>query len=94
LKTVISRQVLLKNAHHTEKKKTSLTINWRRASCYLLVFKNTLMLKRVVRETWVIQLHRCTRANLFLCTPQMRAYGLWCYSDEVVQYACCNAQAS
>jgi hypothetical protein len=27
LKTVISRQVLLKNAHHTEKKKTSLTIN-------------------------------------------------------------------
>ncbi len=36
--------------------------------------------------------HKCTRANLFLCTLWTRAHGLWCNSHKVVQYACCNTQ--
>jgi hypothetical protein len=37
-------------------------------------------------------LHKCTRASLFLCTPQTHAYGLWCNlhkrdRDQKLRYA-------
>ncbi len=32
-------------------------------------------------------IHKCTRANLFVCTPHTRAYGLKCNSHKVVQFA-------
>ncbi len=50
-----------------------------------------LLERYLVLETAIWQFptpeHKCTRVNLFVCTPQTRAYGLRCNSHEVVQFA-------